>query len=279
MSPSNRPETVDDFMALLDAARGKLPKRLLQCADFIEENPDRVALATVADLSAEVGVSPSAMMRFAQALGFDGFSDMQRLFRNTLRRELPDYATRLKHLRDAGAGSPSALLAEFVHAGRSSLEALAGSVDPRVLDQSVSHLAQAGMIHIKGLRRAFPVAAYMAYALEKMEIPAMLHDGIGKLGFSHALQDGDAAIAITFAPYSAETLDFVREASGRGVPVVMITDKRQVVPAGERIFPIFVSEVDFGAFRSLSATLTVAISLAVAVGAQRNAKKQKNYVD
>ena len=273
MNPSNRPDTVDDFMVQLDAARQRLPKRLLQCADFVSENSDRIALSTVADLSAEAGVSPSAMMRFAQALGFEGFSDMQRLFRNTIRRELPDYATRLTHLRQTGAGSPSALLAEFVDAGRSSLEALASSVDPRVLDQSVAQLAEANMIHIKGVRRAFPVAAYMAYAFEKMLISSVLHDGAGKLGYAHVLQDGDAAIAVTFAPYSPETLDFIREASGRGLSVVVITDKRQAIPSGESVFPILVSEVDFGAFRSLSATLTVAISLAVAVGAKRNATK------
>ena len=270
MNQTIRPETVDEFMVLLDEKRQRLPKRLLQCADFIGENTDRVALATVADLSTEAGVSPSAMMRFAQALGFEGYSDMQRLFRNTIRRDLPDYTTRLTHLRDSGAGSPSALLAEFVDAGRSSLEALAGSVDPRVLDQAVAQLAQANMIHIKGLRRAFPVAAYMAYAFEKMQIPAMFHEGMGSLGFAHALRDGDVAIAITFAPYSSETLDFIEEASERRLPVVMITDKRSAIPSGGTILPIFVTEVDFGAFRSLSATLTVAISLAVAVGARRN---------
>lgn len=265
------PNSLSDLFQRLETQRPDLPKRLAQCADFITEHRDRVALGTVAELAAEAGVSPSAMMRFAQAMGFAGFTDMQRLFRAALRGALPDYGTRLQVLREAGAGSPSALLAEFVEAGRSSLETLATSVDAQVLDQAAARLAQADAIHIMGLRRAFPVATYMAYAYEKMEIPTILHQSMGKLSFHNALREGDAAIAVTFAPYSPETLEFIAAASQRGLPLVVITDTRAALPDGGEVLPLLVSEVDFGAFRSLSATLTLAISLAVAVGARRDA--------
>ena len=268
-----RPSSLDDLLAVLERERSNLPKRLGQCADFIMENPDQVALGTVAEIASGAGVSPSAMMRFAQALGFEGYSDMQRLFRATIRRDLPDYSSRLKRLQESGAGSPSALLAEFVEAGRSSLEALAGSVDPRTLDISVEQLARAKLIHIKGMRRAFPVASYMAYAFEKMEIPSFLHQNTGGLDASSALGAGDAALAVTFAPYSEETLRFISTTSRKGLPTIVITDKRTAAPSGENIQQIFVTEVDFGAFRSLSATLTVAISLAVSVGARREANR------
>ena len=72
-----------------------MPKRLRQCADFIARNPDRVAVSTVAELAAAAEVQPSAMMRFCQELGFSGFSQMQRLFRDEYSRKWPDYATRL----------------------------------------------------------------------------------------------------------------------------------------------------------------------------------------
>ena len=273
MSALNRPQSPEDFGDRIESERPRLPKRLVQCADFVAQNPHRIALGTIAEISSDAGVSPSAMMRFAQAMGFEGYTDMQRLYRTAINRELPDYTTRLKSLQDSGAGSPSALLAEFIEAGRNSLENLASSVDPRILDRSVERLARAEMIHVIGLRRAFPVAAYMAYAFEKMSIPAILHQKTGKLDFSHALREGDVVIAVTFAPYSPETLEFVGEAGRRGVPIVMITDKRSALPSRGEVLPILVKEVDFGAFRSLSATLTVAISLAVSVGASRERKK------
>ncbi|MEM9343768.1 MAG: MurR/RpiR family transcriptional regulator [Pseudomonadota bacterium] len=258
-------------MLRLADIRHQFPKRLAQCADYIEENIENITIATVAETAAGAGVSPSAMMRFAQAMGFEGYSDMQRLFRASIKRELPDYSTRLKHLQEAGAGSPSAMLAEFVEAGRRSLETLTNTVDPRTLDVSVEQLATADCIHIMGLRRAFPVATYMSYAFEKMKIPAILHQNTGGLGFANSLRPDDAAIAITFAPYSPETLDFIARASEDGLPTAVVTDKRAALPSGGNIMPILVSEVDFGAFRSLSATLTIAISLAVSIGTRREA--------
>src|SRR5690606_31618212 len=117
---------------------------------------------TVSELAAGAGVQPSAVMRFCQVLGFSGFSQMQRLFRDSYSRNWPDYPTRLRKLRENGADSPPALLAEFVEAGRLSLETLARTVDPDALDEATRIIAGAGLVHIVGLRRAFPVASYMA---------------------------------------------------------------------------------------------------------------------
>jgi DNA-binding MurR/RpiR family transcriptional regulator len=266
------PETIDAFRARLIEISDGLPRRLRECADYIAANADRIAVSTVAELAQGAGVPPSALMRFCQIMGFSGFSEMQRLFRDNYAPAHPDYATRLKNLREQGAGSATALLAEFIEAGRQSLEGLARNVDEAALAAAVSHLSGAGMIHVAGFRRAFPVAAYLTYALEKMSIASMLHDGTGKLEHSHALRPGDAMIAITFAPYSAETVALAEVARLRGLPVVAITDTPISPVAGAAAALLTVPEVDFGAFRSLSATIALAIGLAVAVGAARQAE-------
>lgn len=263
----DRPKTVADLLRLVEEERERFPKRLLQCANHVARHPDRIALATVAELSQDAGVSPSAMMRFCQAIGFDGYTDMQKMFRAEMSSDLPDYQTRLRRLQESGAGSPSALLAEFVEAGRGSLERLASAIDQDTLNQSVACLAEADMVHLIGLRRAYPVAVYMAYAFEKMGIPSVLHEKTGKLDFYHAMRPKDAVIAVTFSPYSQETLTFAKEAQSRGLPVVLITDQGAPLRDRDNTYTLLASEVDFGAFRSLSATLTLAIGLAVAVGA------------
>lgn len=263
------PASVEEFRARLTDILDDLPRRLRQCADFIAANTDRIAVSTVAELATGADVPPSAVMRFCQILGFSGFSEMQRLFREAYSPGWPDYSTRLKNLKEGGAGSPSALLAEFIEAGRQSLEALAKSADETALQQAVSVLAAADTVHIVGLRRAFPVASYLAYVFEKMAVPAMLHDGVGKLDHRFALRPNDAVLAITFAPYSEETLTLAQDAKTRGLPVVALTDRMAspLVRFSDAI--LTVPEVDFGAFRSLSATIAMAIALAVAIGSAR----------
>lgn len=269
MSESGGPQTIKEFEDRLLEVSGSLPKRLKQCADYVAANKDRIAVSTVAEMAEGAGVQPSAFMRFCQIMGFSGFSEMQKLFRESFVGGWPDYSTRLQHLREKAEGSPSALLAEFVEAGRLSLENLVKTVDPQAMEVAVKQLSEARMIHIIGLRRSFPVASYMAYAFEKMGVPAMLHSVVGRLDNHHAIQAGDALLAVTFSPYSAETLDLVEQVRARGVPVVAVTDT--VVSPLRRMGAtlLSVSEVDFGAFRSLSATLCLAITLSVAVGTAR----------
>lgn len=265
------PKTVEEFrIRLADEAEG-LPKRLRQCAEYIAANTDRIAVSTVADIAAGAQVPPSAVMRFCQIMGFSGFSEMQRLFREAYAPGFPDYATRLGNLRTGGAGRPAALVAEFVEAGRMSLEGLATGLNEPALEAAVDTLVRADTIHIIGLRRAYPVASYLAYVFEKMAVPAMMHEGTGKLDHRHALRRGDAVLAITFAPYSEETIALAQDARDRGLPVVALTDHLTSPLARVADAVLTVSEVDFGAFRSLSATIAMAISLAVAVGSVRGA--------
>jgi DNA-binding MurR/RpiR family transcriptional regulator len=270
--PVPAPETLEALFQSLAERAETLPKRLRQCADYVAHHPDRVAVSTVAELAAAADVRPSAVMRFCQELGFSGFSQMQRLFREEYSRKWPDYSTRLQNLRAMGESRPEVLLAEFVEAGRTSLERLMSTVDPEMFARAVDLLADAPLIHLVGYRRSFPVASYMAYALEKMGIPCVLHAAVGHLPSAHAVRPKDAVIAITFAPYSAETIAFVEAARADHHPVVAITDGLSSPLQRLNVLPLLVSEVDVGAFRALSATFALAIALTVALGARRGAE-------
>ncbi len=275
MTKITAPNSPEEFQSRLIEITDNLPKRLRQCADFVARNSDRIAVSTISELSSAAGVQPSAFMRFCQLMGYSGYSQMQRMFRETYAQRWPDYATRLENLRASGDGTPTALLAEFVEAGRSSLENLANSTDAKTLETAVSLLADAPMIHIIGLSRAFPVATYFAYALEKMDVPAILHDKTGNLSHRRSIQPNDVLIAITFAPYTQETLDLAAFANTQGNRIVAITDALNSPLHNLGATTLMVSEADVGAFRALSAPLSLAITMAVAVGTRRNSAQDK----
>ena len=279
MTEIHAPNSIKEFEARLAEITGGLPKRLRQCADYVARNADRIAVSTVADMSNAAGVQPSAFMRFCQLMGFSGYSQMQRVFKENYTQHWPDYSTRLEDLRASGDETPSALLAEFVDAGRSSLENLVNSIDAETLQNAVTTLADAPMIHIIGLSRAYPVASYLAYVFEKMDVPAMLHDMVGNLDHRHAIRPNDALIAITFSPYTGDTLDLAKFASVKGAKIVAITDSLNSPLHQLGAMNLVVSEVDVGAFRALSAPLTMAISLAVAVGTLRGASDAQPKIE
>ena len=61
-----------------------LSPQLQRLARFALDKPHDLALGTVAAVAQANAVQPSSMIRFANALGFDGFSQMQQVFRSHL---------------------------------------------------------------------------------------------------------------------------------------------------------------------------------------------------
>ncbi|MAU95239.1 MAG: RpiR family transcriptional regulator [Fulvimarina sp.] len=263
------PETVSELLDRLDGIDASLPKRLGQCAGFLRHNIHLVAVSTVADLSAGAGVQPSAFMRFCQALGFSGFSEMQALFRAEYREFRPDYAERLSQLRQRGEEGPELLVANFAEAGHKSLVSLMNTLDGERLQQACDILAAAGTIHLVGLRRAFAIVSTMGYMLDKMQVPTVIHRTSGQIESDHAIRPGDALFAVSFAPFSQETLQLAARTHERGIPVVGLSDTADGPLATTARTLLVAREVDVGAFRVPTAAMTLATSLAVAVGGMR----------
>ena len=267
-----------DFAALRDALMArheKLPKRLRQVARFALDHPDDVALGTVTEVARGAGVQPSTLVRFAQTMGFAGFSDLQQIFRTRLRDRWPDYQERLATLRDAASGQDGAarLLDGFIEASVSSLMHLRETVGRPEIDHAVEVLAGARTLFLLGQRRAFPIASYLGYACGKLGLRAVMLDNVGgMLPQQAALPDtGDALLVISFTPYTPSTVELAAEIAGRGVAVVAITDSAfsPLVPVAQAWLEVV--EADSVAFRSLAASFALALTLAVAIAERRQA--------
>ena len=92
------PRDYDGLKDLLLSRRDELPRRLVQVAAFALENPDEIAFGTVASVAAQADVQPSTLIRFAQTIGYAGFTDLQEVFRAQLKSRWPDYRERLPRL-------------------------------------------------------------------------------------------------------------------------------------------------------------------------------------
>lgn len=261
--------------ALIAARAATLPRRLTQVASFALDNPDDIAFGTAASVAQRSGVQPSTLVRFSQALGYQGFSDLQEVFRARLRDRVPSYEERLKQLREHGGASKSGLLLQgFSDAAERSVADLRLKLDPEILDKAVEILAKAETIYLVGLRRSFPITSYMAYAMGKLGIRNMLVDGIAGLGAEQIgfISPRDAVLAISFTPYASETVTLAHAAKTRDAKVVSITDSifSPIAPIADAWLEIV--EADFEGFRSMAATMALAMTLTVAVASRREKK-------
>ncbi len=147
-----------------------LPNRLQGIARFALDNPDQMALSTVAEIADAAGVPPSAVIRFANALGFEGFLALQRVYRERLVARSATYRERIESLRKRGGGS-NGVLPQLADSAIGELEQLREHVDPSLFRRAAALVLEASRVHVLAQRRAFPVAAYLAYGLSQLEVP------------------------------------------------------------------------------------------------------------
>ena len=261
-----RPETLDQLMTQIEQQHASMPKRLREIGNFVLGHPEAIALSTLAELAAETDIATSAFVRFAQTLGFDGFSQMQAVFRQQVRSSWPQYASRLSDMADVNpADHFEALSASAV----ASIKRLSNSFSMEHLEVAVCKLAGAETIWFAAGGRARPVTAYMKYMLTKLgirtqefrEAPSEAMRELNLIG------QNDVLLVVSFAPYGELTVKLAQEAASRGAEIVSITDT-MVSPVALDTTLLVTEESIFG-FRSLCATMNLAQYLAIEIGLKR----------
>lgn len=271
------PRDFEALRALILDRRESLPKRIAQVAAYALDNPDEIAFGTAASIASSAGVQPSTLIRFAQHLGYDGFTSLQQVFRERLRERTTSYEERLTVVRgDADDGTSNRRIVDgFLAAASKSIDVMSRNIDDETLDRAVDLLNGAETIYILARRRSYPVASYIAYALGKLGVRSQLIESASGLSpeiISFATPR-DAVIAISFSPYASATVEEARVLSANGVPVVAITDSAFSPLAQFARVWFEVAEADFGGFRSLAATMALAMGLTVGVAELRRGRK------
>lgn len=248
-----------------------LSNRLQLVARYLLAHPDTVAFGTTATIAQGAGVHASALVRFANAFGFSGFSEMQQLFKNRLLQTSPDYQSRIEAVRQdqsvplAQAGKR--YLQQIAVANEAAMLQLCDELDEQLLQQACALLSKARLIHVQGARRSYPVASYASYLLSNTGLPVHLLDGVGYMQNAplNLLGADDVLLAVSFAPYAPETQQVISKAVATGCRIIVITDNRLSPLVPEADVALLVREAEVHSFRSLNASMNLIQALVLAL--------------
>lgn len=263
--------TQQQLEQLIEQRFATLSNRLQQVARYLLDHPDTVAFGTTATIAAGAGVHASALVRFANAFGFSGFSQMQQLFKNRLVQTGPDYQSRIAAVKqdDSVPTAQAGLkyLQQISAANERAMLQLTEELDPQLLTQACELLAQARIIHLQGARRAYPVASYASYLLSNTGLAVQLLDGVGYMQQAalNLVNAADVVLAISFAPYAPETQLAINRAKAAGAKVIVITDSRLSPLAAQADVSLLVREAEVHSFRSLNASMNLIQALVLAL--------------
>jgi DNA-binding MurR/RpiR family transcriptional regulator len=257
---------ISAFVAEVRASHATLPRKLQQIADYTHQFPDRVALDSITELAHQIGTHPSTLVRFSQHFGFSGFSELQRLYRDHLRSNSVGYSSRLEGIDDVGAADVLRAITQSAVQSATDLEA---SLDSNLVGQAVQLLASANTIWLAGSGRTVAVQSYFQYLFTGLSMVShALGSNLDQVGkYVDLMRPDDVLVATSFRSYSQATSATVTKARAAGIPCVCLTDT-EVSPIYGPVSLLY-SEDQFAGFRSLSATMSLALYLAIEAGRQR----------
>jgi DNA-binding MurR/RpiR family transcriptional regulator len=281
------PKNLESLRTAIARRYDDLSPRLKQVASYVLDNPNDIALETLAVIAGRCNAQPSTIVRFAKVFGYSGASQMQRLFRDEILNASPSpsYSERIRQFHERSKVvdrlSHYNVMQEFADSNIIALEHLRDAVRKEDLEKSIDLMHKARTVCLAGVRRAFPVAAYLAYSLSHVEKRAYLFDGIAAMTAeqSWTLSPDDVVIAVSFKPYANETAAIAEQAAANGAPLIAISDSRLSPVARDAAVCFEVKDAEVRQFRSLTASMclaqTLVISYAYKFGLDKERKSQE----
>lgn len=193
-------------------------------ARFALDNKYFLSFSAANQTAKKTGTSAATVVRFAQALGYGGFSEMQA----ALRDELPSYLTAVERMQARLARSrsemenPNKIFATDIR----NIQRTAGNLQTEKLQEAAREIVQADEIIIVGAGLSAGSALFLAHSLKVIGFNARwILDGGLPLAVELAhLRSGTVLIAIALWRYFRTTIDAVSKANQAGIKTIAITD-------------------------------------------------------
>ena len=260
-------QEMQDMIDRLNQSGKRLSKGHRKIAQYIVEHYDKAVFMTASRLGESVGVSESTVVRFASAMGYEGYPQLQRSLQELVSHRL----TANQRFEMATEIEPHAVLPFVLKSDMQNLRATLEGMDAQVFEDVVQRLLRAKAIYVMGLRSAAPLAQFMGYYLHYMfDNVHLVSSGATDVFEEIAmLREDDVLVGISFPRYSTRTLEGMRFAKRCGAQVVAITDG-PMSPLRDIADVCLMAHTDMASFvDSLAAPLSLINALLVSLGLHR----------
>jgi DNA-binding MurR/RpiR family transcriptional regulator len=265
-----------DLNSRIKEIYGSMSKGQKLIAEYILNNYDKAAFMTASRLGKTVGVSESTVVRFAGALGYDGYPRLQKALQEMIRNKL----TMVQRIELSNDMRNEDVLRKVLKADINNIRhTINEMMNEQVFDTVVEKFFSARNIYILGLRSAAPLAEFFGYYLRFIfdnvrVVTSGVNDVVEQL--SH-IQQGDLLFAISFPRYARRTVDAIAFSRSQGADTVALTDS-QLSPLSSYAEHVILAKSNMASFvDSLVAPLSVINALIVSVGLRKKADVSSEF--
>lgn len=219
-----RSASAGDLAERIRSRAGQLSDGQRAVADYLLREYEKAAFLTAARLGSRVGVSESTVVRFAMALGYDGYPEMQQTVQEMVRSKLTT-VDRLLGSVD-GLEEHENVLAKVMQQDMDNIRQTMQEANPESVEQAIGMILEARRIYVTGLRTASSLAGFLAFCLNwvlgnAQPLVSSTEDWLEQMA---SLGPDDLVIAVSFPRYTRRTVEIAQFAASRQAMILAITD-------------------------------------------------------
>lgn len=236
---------MSDFLTNLNQHFDSFTHSQKLTSNYLTDHMTEFAFSTLESLAEKIDVSTTTIIRFSRALGYKGFSEMQR----DIQAELKQKESLPGRLADMPPISDNHLLRAFFENDMKNIRKTLEVQRDEDLKKAVEIISGAKNIYVLGMRSSFAVAHYMASQLGEIKKHVNLIQSIGMIYPEEIVGagEGDVCIAYLFPRYSKVAATMITWLREHGAKVILITSMNYgaVSGYGDVILPCAISSVTY----------------------------------
>ena len=263
-------EGLDDFQQRLESCLPNLTKSQQRIAHYLLASYDEAAFLPAADLAQRLDLSEATLVRFAKAVGYDGFRELRRSLQELFRAKATP-ASRLQHKLGELASSQGHVLNKVLAMEVQYLTEASQSIDPADFDQAVEILLSGRKIFVYASGPSAVLADLAELRFRRLGILtiSMTESGRHLLEKLQLLEPGDVVLVAGFHHMRPEIDAVFDHAQATGCRSILLTDTLGPSLRGKPEVIISARRGPVSTFHSLTVPMSVLNTLILAVAMAR----------
>lgn len=237
-------------------------------AEYIINNYDKAAFMTASTLGETLSISESTVVRFANALGFNGYRELQKELQEVVKHKLTT-VQRMSIAEEMTRGEFN--FSRVMNSDIENIKKTISETDINSIRNASDLFVDSKTIYVIGLRSSSFLAGYLCFYLNFLFSNVKLISAGANDIFELLIKanKNDVVMGITFPRYSKKTLEALEYAKSKGCSIIALTDSL-LSPAANKADVTLIAKSDMISFvDSLVAPMSLINAFIIALGEKK----------
>lgn len=216
----------EDNMNIIDRINYNMPnfsKTHKKIALYILNNYENVVFQTSSKLAKNCSVSESSIVRFANSIDYDGYTEMQKDLQNFVKEKLT-VSQRLKSISKTNSDEVD-ILYDVLIKSKNDINWLMNNINEESFKSVVKLISEAENVYLVGSRSSYSVTYFLGFGLSWIRDNVHIIDSTN-LNFDKLadINEKDVLLSVSLPRYLKSTIDIHKYGFSRNAKTICITD-------------------------------------------------------